>query len=88
MLIGLLCTILFYGVCIWAICKDKGYKTILKNFSALSIVYIAAFFTIIIISTLLVVYWTKKNDFIYYWDYAGYWILTLQQKNSFIIILL
>lgn len=89
MLISLLCIILFYGICIRALFTNRGYKTIVKEYRSLSSFYITTFFGIIVMSALVVIYWVNKNNFIYYWDYSGYWTSTLNQKrfiynNSFI----
>ena len=81
MLINLLCIILFYGICIGAICIERGYKICIKEYRSLSSTYITVIFGILAISTLVIIYWTNKNNFIYYWDYSGYWTSTLNQKK-------
>lgn len=78
MIFSLILILLFYGISIFAICCDQGYKIISRLYSKQIIGHVVILIVILSISTIFVCYWIHQNQFIYYWDSAGYWTLSIQ----------
>lgn len=78
---SLLCICIFYGICFYGILCDSGKDRIIslsKEFTSkqkwiigLSIVF---FLTIVL-------FWPQQNKYIYFWDYAGYWLKTVNRAD-------
>lgn len=73
---------LFYGICIYALCCNKGNKIISSLYSRQIVVHIAMFIAVLVVFMAFVNYWIYQNQFIYYWDSAGYWTTSVQIAHN------
>lgn len=73
--------ILFYGLFIWSISCDNGKEHIRHVFKQLSFVHIISIGILLIFSILFCIYQVEQNEYIYYWDYAGYWAASIDRMN-------
>lgn len=73
---------LFYGICLFAIWCEDG-KTHIRSLSGkFSKIQLAIIVTVLTFLVMLVIYWTQQDQFIYYWDYAGYWSISINRMNA------
>lgn len=71
----------YYGACIYALWKG-GLAAQVKNlYVKLSVAHKVTAVLVILSGIVLTVYWTHQNQFIYYWDYGGYWRMSIQRME-------
>lgn len=71
----------YYGACIYALWKGGLAAQIKALYRELSVVHRAAVVLVAFSGAVLTVYWTRQNQFIYYWDYGGYWRISIQRME-------
>ncbi|MEE0130335.1 MAG: hypothetical protein UEL03_02940 [Clostridium sp.] len=69
--------LLYYLICLLCLNSDDMLKEIKKEKFRLRWKVILCF--IIAFSAINVFVWIKKNRFVYYWDYSGYWTLCIDR---------
>ena len=65
--------VLFYGICIWALCCNGGYRTIFNVYTCLSKIQKCLVCMVLALLVIFASYYVCQNHFIYFWDNAGYW---------------
>ena len=84
--------ILFYGICTFSMLIDGGFLKIKNLYSIFSFLSKVALKIIIFLTLLFIIYWSRQDHFVYFWDYAGYWSssisrMSYMENNSFIDII-
>lgn len=74
--------LVFYGICIYALCCNKGYKILSRLYSRQIVVHIVMLIAALAAFMAFVSYWIHQNQFIYYWDSAGYWTTSIQIAHN------
>ncbi len=69
---------LYYGVCFLAVYAAGGFQTIKKIIRSFSPPLWIPLILLPILSCALVVYWIRQNQWVYFWDSAGYWIRSIR----------
>lgn len=82
MITSLFFILLFYGICIWALCCNGGYKTILRIYTSLSVIHKCILLVLLIFMMTFVSYCVHQNHFIYFWDNAGYWNISINWASD------
>lgn len=77
----LLYIIIFYGLCIGALCCDGGYAMIKKVYTEFTLKLKIIILAILAFAVLFIIYWVEQDQFIYFWDYAGYWTYSVSRMN-------
>lgn len=80
-LVCLLFIMLYYGICIFALVCDGGIKVLGNVGRKLTPMRAIASIFALVGSLVLTIYWIKQDHFIYYWDYAGYWITSIDRMD-------
>lgn len=80
-LICILFMAFYYGVCGFALCCDNGLQGIQQVYKGLSFFQKLFIRSLILVSLILTIYWIRKNNFVYYWDYSGYWIWSIERTE-------
>lgn len=74
--------LVFWGICIFALCCNNGYKIFPRLYSKQIVVHIAMILAALVAFIAFVSYWIHQNQFIYYWDSAGYWTTSIQIAHN------
>lgn len=77
--IGLLC--IYYGICAFSLLCDDGLTRLKKLYVEISLSQKLIAIITILFTLILTLYWMKQNHFIYFWDYAGYWSISIDWMN-------
>ena len=79
---GTLFILLFYAICICCLlCNARSRQLISKVVHSFTPVSLFLFLAVLIIPTALIVYWSRQDHCIYYWDFAGYWSSSINQMH-------
>ena len=78
---GAVFILLFYGLCALGLLSVAGTSVFSKLRRSFSAFFCIALLIVLIVPTLLMIYWSSKDNCIYYWDFAGYWSSTINQMN-------
>ncbi len=71
--------VLFYGLCLFSIFCDGGREKICGLSAALSSFQKKILWLFLFFFALFVLYWVQQTRFVFYWDYGGYWNLSINQ---------
>ena len=70
-----------YALCFFALMCDGGYVYMRDLWHSLSLLRMLLTGLILLMITTVVVYWVQQDRFIYYWDYSGYWIKSVDRMK-------
>lgn len=79
--ICILFIILYYGVCLWALCCNGGISVIKGIYENITFSQKIIIRVILAATLVLTVYWIRQNCFVYYWDYSGYWTMSISRME-------
>lgn len=71
----------YYGACIYALWKGGLATQIKALYRELSVAHRVAVVFVVLSGVVFTIYWTHQNQFIYYWDYGGYWHISIQRME-------
>lgn len=71
----------YYGICIYALWKGGLTAQVKVLAQELSATHKVAALLAVLSGIVLTVYWTHQNQFIYYYDYGGYWTMSIQRME-------
>lgn len=78
---SLIFIVLFYGICLWGVLCDGGKERVIALARKFSIKTAIITIGILVLFALFIIYWARSNRYIYYWDLAGYWSLSINRTN-------
>lgn len=70
-----------YALCFLALMCDGGYAYMRDLWHSQSLLRKLLTGLILLMITTVVVYWVQQDRFIYYWDYSGYWIKSVDRMK-------
>ena len=71
--------IVFYGLCIYAMQSDESDHK--QKLFKIGTVQSAVAISFLVVITMIVFYWVKQNRYIYFWDYSGYWTMSIERAK-------
>lgn len=81
MLSSILLLVFFYGMIAWALCVDGGFAFLIRTRKSFSLRHKYACCVLIVFVFVFALYWIRQNRFAYYWDWAGYWTISVNRMR-------
>ena len=81
MLSSLLFLLLFYGLCIYAICCDGGKEKVKEVYQKLSAIQKLILVFCVMFFVMFVRYWVQQDRYVYFWDHSAYWTWAINRMH-------